>query len=251
MPLLATLRSELAGFLELLLPGACPHCGVQLPAGTPADHLCPTCLAGVHPLHSPRCPRCALPYPTENGTDHLCESCLRRAPAFAWVAAAGLYRESLREAVHHFKFRGGIGLDRALARLLALALEVEQPGYRPDLIVPVPLHRRRLRERTYNQALLLARRLGRRWQTPVHPVLLERARHTPPQQGLDAAARRQNLRGAFVLREEVSARRILLIDDVLTTGATTDECSRVLRAGGAAEVGVAVLGRATRQEFLP
>ncbi|MBE0598511.1 MAG: ComF family protein, partial [Desulfuromonadales bacterium] len=212
--------------------------------------LCQRCLAGIHPCSSPRCPCCSLPYPTENGTDHRCEACLRRPPAFAWVSALGLYQESLREAVHRFKFEGAIGLDRALARLLGEAVAAERPGYVPDLIVPVPLHRRRLRQRSYNQALLLARQLGRCWRVPVAARMLVRTRATVPQQGLSAEARRHNLGGAFRLQEEVAGRKILLLDDVLTTGATVDECSRLLRRGGAAEIGVAVLGRAPRPDFI-
>jgi len=104
----------------------------------------------------------------------------------------------------------------------------------------------RLRERTYNQSLLLARVLGRHWQLPVASRLLLRSRPTLPQQGLPAEERRRNLRGAFALRRELEGERVLLLDDVLTTGATARECARVLLAGGAGEVAVAVLGRARR-----
>jgi ComF family protein len=163
------------------------------------------------------------------------------------VAAAGLYQEGLREAVHRFKFRGDLGLDRPLGELLAEALSGQAaPGWRPDLVVPVPLHRRRLAERTYNQSLLLARAVARSWRVPVPARLLLRTRATPPQQGLSAEERRRNLRGAFALRQPLGGERVLLVDDVLTTGATARECARVLRDGGAGEVAVAVLARACR-----
>jgi ComF family protein len=113
-----------------------------------------------------------------------------------------------------------------------------------DLIVPVPLHPTRLRLRTYNQSLLLAVVLGRQLRTPVARRLLTRTRATPPQQGLPAEIRRRNLRGAFALRQKLIGDRVLLVDDVLTTGATVRECGRILREGGAAEVAVAVIGRA-------
>ena len=90
------------------------------------------------------------------GTDHLCEACLRTPPPFSWVAALGLYEEALRLAVHRFKYQGGVGLDRPLGELLATVLEAGR-DWRPDLLVPVPLHRSRLRQRSYNQSLLLAR----------------------------------------------------------------------------------------------
>ena len=245
MPLLAILREELGELLNFFLPAACPLCGAEF-SPSPSHPLCRQCLDGMHPVDSPCCPRCSLPYPTENGTDHLCERCLRHPPAFSWVVAAGQYRDSLREAVHRFKYRGVIGLDHALGNLLAAAVTNEHPGFRPDLLVPVPLHPGRLRQRTYNQSLLLARRLARKWRLPVAPRLLVRCRATAPQQGLNAEARRQNLRGAFVLRAPVTGARVLLIDDVLTTGATAEACCRVLLAGGADEIGVAVLGRAVR-----
>jgi ComF family protein len=150
----------------------------------------------------------------------------------------------LRAAVQRFKYEGAIVLDRPLAGLLAKVLE--EDALRPDLIIPVPLHYSRLRERTYNQALLLARVLGRRWRLPVLPRLLVRSRPTPQQQGLKAEVRRKNLKGAFALNRKLNGERVLLIDDVVTTGATVRECSRVLIEGGAGEVSVAVLARARR-----
>lgn len=241
------LRAEAAGLFDLLLPPACPLCGREA-RGLAPPCLCSGCKGEIAPLASPKCPRCALPYPTENGTDHLCEGCLRHEPSFIGVAAAGLYDGALRKAVHRLKFGGGITLDTPLAALLDEALRRDLPDFRPDLIVPVPLHRQRLRERTYNQALLLARRLGRVQKIPVPSRLLVRTRPTHPQQGLTAAARGANLRGAFALTKKVGG-RVLLVDDVLTTGATARECSRVLRDGGAAEVAVAVLGRAPRNQL--
>lgn len=248
MTVRAWLLGELAGLFDLLLPPACSLCGAALPASS-ALLLCPACLAAIEPLASPRCPRCALPYPTEAGTDHLCEACLREEPAFSWVAAAGIYDGTLRQAVHRFKFQGAVGLDRPLGQMLGSVLAGQAPGWRPDLVAPVPLHRSRLGERTYNQSLLLARVLARQWRVPVAPRLLLRTRPTPPQQGLSAAERRKNLQGAFALGRPLAGERVLLVDDVLTTGATVRECSRELRAGGAGEVAVAVLARARRHQL--
>jgi ComF family protein len=238
------LHAELCGLIDLLFPPACPLCGSES-GGRPPFYFCPDCLSGIHPLGSPCCPRCALPYTTEEGSDHLCESCLRDAPPFSRVVALGIYEETLRTAVQRFKYEGAIVLDRPLAGLLATVLERDGP-FRPDLLIPVPLHHSRLRERTYNQALLLARVLGRRWRQPVLPRLLVRSRPTPQQQGLKAEVRRQNLKGAFALNRQLNGERVLLIDDVVTTGATVRECSRVLLEGGAGEVVVAVLARARR-----
>ena len=243
----AIVKAELNGLFDFFLPPACPLCGVDLPARTRPDQLCPRCLDAIVPLGSPRCPRCSLPYPTENGTDHLCESCLRNMPAFAWVTAVGQYGGPLREAVHRFKYSEGIFLDRCLGCLLAAAVTADRPDFRPDLLIPVPLHGKRLRQRTYNQALLLARQLGRHWRIPVAARLLVRRRETTPQQGLVLQERRENLHNAFALTASVAGKSILLIDDVLTTGTTADECCRVLRQGGAGPIGIAVLGRVPRE----
>ncbi len=240
-----TVRAELIALFDLLLPPACPLCRTESP-GLPHGSLCPECLSDIPLLGPSRCPRCALPYPATDGSAHLCEACLRSEPPFASVAAAGIYGGALRRAVHRFKYEGGVDLDRPLSALLARALLPTLCGVRPDLIVPVPLHRARLRERTYNQALLLARGVARQTGIDLAPRLLERILPTLSQQGLSSRQRRRNLRGAFALREKLDGERIVLIDDVLTTGATAHACSRVLLEGGAGEVVVAVLARAPR-----
>jgi len=247
MPVWPWLRAELSGLFDLLLPPACPLCGAALAARSPL-FFCPACSDGIHSLVGPCCPHCALPYAAAQGPDHLCEACLREEPPFSRVLAAGTYEATLRLAVQRFKYEGAVGLDRPLAGLLAAVLEADG-GFRPDLLVPVPLHRSRLRERTYNQSLLLARALGRRWRLPAEPRLLLRLRPTVAQQGLKAAARRRNLHGAFAASRSLNGERVLLIDDVLTTGATARECSRVLREAGAGEVMVAVLARASLHHF--
>ncbi len=245
MALLSLLKSELSGLFDLLLPATCPLCRAESPLIAPFG-LCPECLAQLPPLPAARCPRCALPYATADGTPHLCESCLRRPPNFSRVVAVGLYHDLLREGIHRFKYEQGIDLDRSLAALLAQRLATETPDFRPELIIPVPLHLSRLQERGYNQSLLLARRLGKELQVPTARRRLRRRRPTAPQQGLPLAARRHNLCGAFGLSEPLHGERILLVDDVMTTGATLRECAKVLHAGGAGEILVAVIGRAPR-----
>jgi ComF family protein len=127
-------------------------------------------------------------------------------------------------------------------------LERELPTFRPELILPVPLHVQRLRQRGYNQSLLLARQLGKRWKIPVAPRRLIRTRPTTPQQELPLTVRQQNLRTAFALTTPLHGETVLLVDDVMTTGATVRECAQVLKSGGAGEIVVAVLGRAPRHQ---
>lgn len=139
------------------------------------------------------------------------------------------------------------GRDVSLAPLLARYLVERLPlPVDHDVIVPVPLHRERLRWRGFNQAVPLARALGAAGDRPVDPFALVRSRATPPQVGLDAGSRRRNVRGAFVVRsaDRIRGRRVLLVDDVMTTGATIDACARALRAAGARQVDALVLARA-------
>lgn len=225
---------------DLFLPPACPLCLERLPAG-PAAVFCPACLAQLPPLPASRCRRCALPFADADGSDHLCGACLQDpTPSFSRVQAAGHYASLLREAIQRFKYGGTVHLDRPLGALLAARVA---PG-NTQVVVPVPLHPARLRQRSYNQSLLLARVLGRQLGLPVVAEMLHRVRPTPPQQGLSARVRRRNLAGAFALAAPAAGRSILLVDDVLTTGSTAGECARVLLAGGATEVEVAVVARA-------
>jgi ComF family protein len=242
MSIAAALRAELLGLLDFLLPRACPGCRSLL-RDSAASALCDQCQAGIIPIVPPFCPCCALPHATQGGENHLCEVCLRHPPPFSVSYAAGHFEEELRQLVHRFKYDGQFHLDHALGRLLTQTLP---EGLSADLVVPVPLHPDRLRERSYNQALLLARVVGERLGKPVPPRLLQRIRATTPQQGLTAEARRRNLKGAFALSGPLHGERILLVDDVLTTGATVRECSRVLLDGGAGDVQIAVLARAGR-----
>jgi len=229
--------SRLAG---LLFPPACTLCVRTLPVGWD-EPFCSACLNGFLPLPAAHCSRCALPFKAEAGSTHLCGRCTRNTPPFTAVHTVGLYEQNLRRAVHQFKFNHRIGLDRPLARLLLRQLPADS---RFDLIVPVPLHPRRLRERSYNQSLLLAREVGRGLNVPVAINLLHRTRDTEPQRQLSASAREKNIRRAFQLQEQLAGERILLIDDVMTTGATVTACSRELLRGGGKEVQAAVVGRA-------
>lgn len=228
---------------DLLLPPACLLCGGRLPAGAAAADFCPTCRTNVPQPAPARCPICAVAFRTPTPSLHHCEACLRQQQPFTRVIAVGPYAGTLREAVQHFKYRGQLPLERPLGALLAETLQTGGARHF-DMVIPVPLYKDRLRERGYNQALQLARQVGSRLKIPVAPALLRRVRATASQQGLDAVTRKSNLRGAFAVSAPLTGRRLLLVDDVLTTGATARECAAVLRKAGAASVEVAVLGRA-------
>lgn len=234
------LGQQLLRLVELVLPAACPLCLDTLPDGW-HEPFCGACLNGFLPLPAGRCPLCALPYKNPTGSAHLCGRCIRTTPPFSTAYCVGLYEQRLRLAVQQFKFHNRISLDRPLAKLLLRQLP---KASRYDLIVPVPLHQRRLQERTYNQSLLLARELGRGLRIPVAAGLLLRNQDTEPQRQLSAKAREKNMRGVFQLQGQLSGEKILLVDDVMTTGATLSACGRELLRGGGKEVQVAVVGRA-------
>lgn len=239
-----SLANELQHCIELFLPPACLLCGGRLPAGADPAAFCAECCTELFPPEPGRCPRCATPSPFRGTIPRLCPDCLDNPPPFDRVAAVGPYTGTLQRAIRRFKHHGQFPLELPLGRLLTEAAARGGGGVCPDLLVPVPLHIGRLRRRGYNQALQLARQLGRQFDIPVDPFLLRRQRATASQQGLDADARSRNLVGAFTVSRPVTGEHILLIDDVMTTGTTIRECAAALKAAGAAVVDVAVLARA-------
>lgn len=233
-------RPWVTAALDLIFPPLCPLCDRILGAGR-RDPLCGACWEGLERIAPPWCRCCGAPL----GIEGLCGACRIRRPRFAYARATLLYGDLVREAIHAFKFGGRRALANPLGDLLAGLGLSALPGAAPDVLVPVPLHPRRARERGYNQALLLARRLERAWGVPVAADALLRAVPTLPQADLDAAARRRNVRDAFVVSrpERIMGRHVVLVDDVLTTGATAGECARVLARAGAAAVGVVTVAR--------
>ncbi len=157
--------------------------------------------------------------------------------------AYGIYDGALASAIQQFKFDGKVGLDRLLARLIASSISAD---LQCDLIVPVPLQRKQLQQRCYNQALLLAREIARIRGRAVDHRCLVKVRETEPQHNLDASERDKNLRGAFAMNRSLHGEHVLLIDDVMTTGATVSACSAALIRGGAGKVSVAVIARAAK-----
>lgn len=235
--------------LDALFPPRCDVCD----AGLGVDRrtcVCEPCLRAMPTLEPPWCNRCGVPIAPTAQTA-CCWSCLRHPPRFTSARAAALYRPGrpglnpaapLAVAIQRLKY----ARRRTLADVLGSLLAERYPFGPAALLVPVPLHVTRLRERGFNQAVLLARRLGAVRGLDVQSRALVRTRATHAQPGLDAVARRANLAGAFALRPgaAVAGCDVVLVDDVLTTGATADACAAVLSAAGAARVDVFTVGRA-------
>ncbi len=222
---------------DALLPPLCLLCGA---AGASGRDLCAGC-AGELPLNAPACPCCGLPLAAESKGP--CGLCLRHPPDFDRVFAPFLYRPPVDYLILGLKFNNRLSHARLLGELLADALAARAAGL-PDCIVPVPLHPLRLRERGFNQALELARAAARRFQVPLVPDGLRRIRHTTPQTGLDARQRQTNLLGAFMLSHPLQGKRVVLVDDVITTASTVAECARTLRAGGVTDLEIWAVARA-------
>ncbi|WP_455229991.1 double zinc ribbon domain-containing protein [Geopseudomonas aromaticivorans] len=214
----------------------------DLPADTPQP-LCSDCEREL-PWLGPHCRVCALPLPADG---LVCAHCLRRTPSFQRVEAPWRYAFPLDALITRFKHQSAWPFGRLLGALLAEHLRhAYLEGLpRPDLLLPVPLARPRLRRRGFNQAALLAQWLTAALQLPVREDLLLRPRDTPAQQQLDAAARRRNLRQAFAIADPaaIAGRRVAIVDDVLTTGATAEALSSLLRRAGAVRVDVYCLAR--------
>jgi len=243
MSFLALLSRQVGACVDLLLPCCCLFCSsTRLLKNCRAD-ICPDCHQNICSPVSV-CRICASSLSSFSPTSHTCEACLRRTPSFSRVWMVGSYCDPLKGAIHRLKYRDQIYLSRGLGELLAERLieDDSQPAF--DLVLPVPLHRGRLRERGYNQAMEVGRPLSSRTGWPLDGLRLQRLRPTPPQQGLTLTERDRNLAGAFHCEGSLAGSRVLLVDDVMTSGATARECCRVIKQAGAREVAVAILARA-------
>ncbi len=229
--------------LDALLPPHCPAC--HDPVSAPGT-LCAGCWGRLSFVTAPLCERCGVPFRHEGVTpDGLCPACAAAPPPFACARAALRYEEGARRLILPFKHGDRPELAAPLAAWMARA--GAGPLSRCEVILPVPLHWRRLLRRRYNQALLLARRLGRLSGRPVLPAVLRRPHATPPLGTHGALARAALLEGVFAVTprgaRRIAGRRVLLVDDVLTSGATAGACAAVLLAAGAASVEVLAAAR--------
>lgn len=224
--------------LRALLPARCLLCGG---AGEAGRDLCAGCRSDLPRNHS-CCARCALPLA---GAAAQCGECLRREPSFSGAWAPFRYGHPLNLLEARFKFRRDLAAGRVLSELLVESARCEPSLPLPQRLLCVPLHASRLRERGFNQALELARPLARALDIPLDLQLLRRVRPTAAQTGLDASERRRNLRGAFAVVESAAIPdHVAILDDVMTTGSTLNECARVLRRAGVGKVDVWALARA-------
>ena len=239
------MRTWATAALDLLYPALCPVCTTTLGAGR-RDPLCAECWATIVRIEPPYCTSCGRPFavfaPAAATAIGRCGDCVAAPPAWDYARAAASFDGPLRDALHALKFRGRRAVARPLAELVLEQCRTALP-VDVDAFVPVPLSAVRERERGFNQAELVATRVASSLAVRLQAGWLTRVRATASQSDLGAAERRANVRGAFAASPRVAGRHVVVVDDVLTTGATAAECCRALRAAGARTVGVLTVAR--------
>lgn len=232
--------------LDFLLPSNCSFCRSSI-GDSKVPFFCSTCWNDFYALAGPVCPSCGRPFDSPetllHSPEHRCRDCRQSPPLFDQALSVGQFEGPLREAIHQFKYRPCRSLGKPLGDWMAKRVKLLTTM---DMVMPVPLHIRRLRQRGFNQALLLANRVSAWHGMPLSYDNLVRVRPTKPQVELRGNDRIKNVEGAFSLRRpgQVKGKRIIVVDDVFTTGATMNECASVLKNAEASQVTAFTLARA-------
>lgn len=256
----AALKNSIQMAEQLFYPLKCLKCGRYLNPDAVAPQtleacFCDSCMGeGFYPIEPPFCTKCGVKFHTGARENHVCESCLKHPLNLSRVRAVSEYKGITKEAIPLFKYHSKLSITKVFEHLLFQAYLHHYHGAGIDRIIPVPLHRKKLRKRGFNQAFLLIRNFAdlyrKRFDRPpswkIDTESLARMKATAPQTGYDIEQRRRNLKNAFgvVTQENIKNSRLLLIDDVFTTGATCNEAARVLLMHGAKRVDALVLARA-------
>ncbi len=233
-----------SGIADVIFPPLCLSCK-RLLRTHDEKIFCATCRDSLSFLSQSHCPVCGVVFPDSPAGHHLCGDCATHPPHYDLARAAVLYDGMMSDMIHRFKYGRDLICGRALGRLLA-DFEFDDVDWGAfDLILPVPLHIRRLRQRGFNQSLLIARQLGKKHGLNVNFSLLKRHRFTLTQTGLHKKERENNMQNAFdvLSPHKIEGRNIMIIDDVYTTGATVNACAKALKKAGARQVAAITLAR--------
>ena len=219
-------------------------------------YLCPQCQSGFNAVESPLCTRCGIMFKSREGDDHLCGKCIKSNGYFRKARAFAVYNKLFKNLISLYKYRYKIQLEKPFSFFLFSVFMLYWEPRDIDIIAPVPLHRRRMRKRGFNQAYQTVRKwhkIAKVFQVDLSSVQIEReiivrTRRTASQVGMSVKDRQVNIKNAFAVKmpEKIRGKRILIIDDVLTTGSTVNECARVLLNGGAQHVDVLTLAQAIK-----
>lgn len=236
-----TIQEICSASLDLLFPPSCTCCRKVIPVGS--NPLCMDCLTRLKFIHPPYCPCCGTMFPGD-GENHLCGTCLQSSPCFDKARSLFHYEDTIARLIYDLKYAGKTtGLDTL--HWLSTKNTILNDLHTAEVILPVPLHLKRLRQRGFNQALILARSLFPAELDKIHHDVLVRKANTPFQTGLSGKQRRRNLKNAFRIEKPgiIAGKNILLVDDVFTTGSTVSECCKILKAAEAGKIQVLTLAR--------
>jgi ComF family protein len=232
------------GFVNLIFPPRCSSCGEKLDEDI-APPFCKPCLAQFRFLTTPLCPCCGHPYVDKTSESHLCQACLLAQPPFVAARFVASYEGILQNVLHRFKYGGDTSTGEALGEIMANfswpLFEIKDYS----MIIPVPLHVKRLRERGFNQALILAKVIAKQHRLKLDYLSFKRTKLTPPQTTLGRHARQDNVKGVFTVvhPEKLRQEKIILVDDVYTTGSTLIECAQTLKEAEVAAIAVLTMAR--------
>lgn len=242
--------------LSSVFPSRCLLCQKTVKPQTHSVHIeiCSECFQRL-PHNKVNCSHCALPLPDDLTNNILCGRCIKKPPAFDYAYSPLRYEDDVIRLMHQLKFGEKITYSRTFGEMLLQLLsqklsqgDNQQGQNKPDCLLPVPLHRSRLRQRGFNQSIELARVISKKLNIPIEYDAVNRTRSTASQMGLDAVARKKNINGAFSVKwklsDKLKDKHILIIDDVMTTGSTVNELAKTLKRSGVARVGVLSFARA-------
>lgn len=218
-----------------------PRCLICNGSGQKGQDLCGSCEQSL-PWLKHACHQCALPLPDDSGDASICGRCLKKTPFFDFSLSLFSFEKEVVTLIHKLKFHGKLAVSRLFGDLLADTAVKNLD--KPDCLLPVPLYKKRLKKRGFNQSIEICRSLEKAWDIPIENNLVNRTRDTQSQTGLDAKQRKKNIRGVFEITGAIKYAHVAIVDDVVTTGSTVNELARILKKGGVKKVSVYSIARA-------
>jgi ComF family protein len=239
-----SLAEVLNDLSEVIFPPQCLNC-TEIMHPSNGQIFCPACKEQINFITGKCCRICGTTFPDSPAEGHLCGDCLGEKPYFSYARAIFSYKDIILNAIHQFKYKSNLSTGEILASFMAgfSFPDIDFADY--TLIIPVPLHVKRLRERGFNQSLILARAIGEKRKITVDFSVLKRRKFTLTQTGSNKKERKNNIKGSFEVsdKKKIDGKKIILVDDVYTTGATVNECAKILTKSGAQKVSVLTLAR--------
>jgi ComF family protein len=234
--------------LDIIYPPRCALCGRFISLGekySDPSHICDHCAHLLIPITHPLCTVCGTPFASSNSTDHICENCIRRMPCYDMMRAPYLYTGPLMHAIQKFKYNSETHIALPLGKLLSAFAKTVLSNLKEFVAVPVPLHKDKLKERGFNQSLLLAKVVSSELELSLDYLSLTKEKSTRSQTGLGGKERMMNVVNAFSVNSAANfkGKKVMLIDDVITTGCTLNECAKTLKKAGAIKVICIALAR--------